>query len=276
MPGVALAVGAQAQYIDAKLTNAVDFGTLGALHGVPGAQPTAQDGFAKLSGDDWGFGYTAGLLLEPRPGTRIGAAYRSKISHQLEGDARLRLDGSGIGSALGAVAGTTGARAGLTTPEIVSLGAYHEIDAEWAVMAEATWTRWSRFRVLRIKFEGASQAEEVTENDWRDTWFFALGCTYRPREDWTIRTGVGYDQSPARNRTRTPRTPVNNGVLLSFGANYTLTSAFELALGYSHYFIDSARIDLRADAPGNAARGNLSGSSENNVDSLSLQVRWTF
>jgi long-chain fatty acid transport protein len=276
VPGVAFALGAQAQYIDAKLTNALDFGTLGALNRVSSADPAGQDGFAKLKGDDWGFGYTAGLLLEPWPGTRIGAAYRSSIRHELEGDARIRLDSAGVGATLGAAAGTTAAKAGLTTPEIVSFGAYHEIDSAWAVMADASWTRWSRLRVLRVEFDGASQADDMIEEDWRDTWFFALGCTYRPTRDWAIRSGVGYDQSPSRNRTRTPRTPINNGILLSFGADYALSPALELAFGYSHYFIESARIDLRADAPGNAARGNLRGSSENAVDTLSLQFRWAF
>ena len=276
MPGVSFSLGAQAQYIDVKLTNAIDFGTLGAVNQVPGADPAAQDGFAKLHGDAWGFGYTAGLLLEPWQGSRVGVAYRSSIDHKLKGDARVRLDSAGVGAALGAAAGTTAAKAGLETPEIISFGAYHEIDAQWAVMADASWTRWSRFRVLRVKFDGRSQADEVIEDDWRDTWFLGLGCTYRPTPEWTIRSGVGYDQSPSRNRTRTPRTPANNGILLSFAAGYTLNPAIELAFAYSHYFIDSARINLRADAAGNAARGNLSGSSENALDTLSLQLRWTF
>jgi long-chain fatty acid transport protein len=276
VPGFALAVGAQAQYIDAKLTNAIDFGTIGAFNDVAGAVPTAQDGFSEVSGAAWGFGYTAGLLLEPWPGTRIGAAYRSDISHDLEGDARVRLDSDGIGAALGAAAGTTAAKADLTTPEVVSFGLYHEIDSAWAVMAEANWTRWSRLRVLRMKFDGASQPNQVIEEDWRDTWFLALGCSYRPSQEWTFRSGVGYDQSPSRHRTRTPATPINNGILLSFGAGYAVSDALEFTFGYSHYFIDSARIDLRAEAPGNAARGNLSGSSENAVDTLSLQLRWKF
>ena len=92
MPGVSFSLGAQAQYIDVKLTNAIDFGTLGAVNRVPGAEPAAQDGFAKLHGDAWGFGYTAGLLLEPWPGNRVGVAYRSSIDHKLKGDARVRLD----------------------------------------------------------------------------------------------------------------------------------------------------------------------------------------
>jgi long-chain fatty acid transport protein len=274
--GFAFALGAQAQYIDAKLTNAIDFGTLGAFNDVAGAVPTAQDGFSQVSGAAWGFGYTAGLLLEPWRGTRIGAAYRSDVSHDLEGDARVRLDSAGIGAALGAAAGTTAVKAGLTTPEVVSFGLYHEIDSAWAVMAEANWTRWSRLRVLRMKFDGASQPNQVIEEDWRDTWFLALGCSYRPNQEWTFRSGVGYDQSPSRHRTRTPATPINNGILLSFGAGYTVSDTLEFTFGYSHYFIDSARIDLRAEAPGNAARGNLSGSSENAVDTLSLQLRWKF
>jgi long-chain fatty acid transport protein len=141
LPGLSLAIGLQAQYVDAKLTNAIDFGTLGALNGVPGAEPAAQDGFAKVSGDDWGFGYTAGILFEPWPGTRFGAAYRSQIHHQLKGDARVHLDNAGTGAALGATAGTTAAKASLTTPEIVSFGAYHELNSSWAVMADASWTR---------------------------------------------------------------------------------------------------------------------------------------
>lgn len=276
VPGLSLAVGLQAQYMDAKLSNAIDFGTLGALNGVPGAEPAAQDGFAKVSGDDWGFGYTAGILFEPWPGTRFGAAYRSQIHHQLKGDARVRLDNAGIGAALGATAGTTAAKASLTTPEIVSFGAYHELNSSWAVMADASWTRWSRLGTLRIKFDDPAQADNVTEEDWRDTWFFALGCSFRPNENWTVRSGIGYDQSPARNKTRTPRTPANDGILLSFGTSYRPTSALEFAFGYGHYFIESARINLHADAPGNAARGNLSGSSENAVDILSLQLRWAF
>jgi long-chain fatty acid transport protein len=203
VPGLSLAVGLQAQYMDAKLSNAIDFGTLGALNGVPGAEPAAQDGFAKVSGDDWGFGYTAGILFEPWPGTRFGAAYRSQIHHQLKGDARVRLDNAGIGAALGATAGTTAAKASLTTPEIVSFGAYHELNSSWAVMADASWTRWSRLGTLRIKFDDPAQADNVTEEDWRDTWFFAFGCTFRPNENWTVRSGIGYDQSPARNKTRT-------------------------------------------------------------------------
>jgi long-chain fatty acid transport protein len=243
---------------------------------TPGSLPTEQDGFGKLVGDDWGYGWTAGVLVEPRSGTRFGAAYRSAIHHDLDGDARFRLDASGIGAALGVPAGTTPAKAHLTLPEIASFGAAHDIDDAWSVMADVTWTRWSRFRMLRVAFDDGVLPDDVGEEDWRDTWFFALGCSYRPDEEWTIRSGIAYDQSPARNRTRTPRTPSNSGVMLAVGTSYQPLPALGFSVGYAHWFIESARIDLQDSAPGNAGRGNLSGSSRNAVDTLSLQVTFGF
>lgn len=272
--GVSLAVGLQAQRLDAKLTNAVDFGSIGAANGLPGAIPGAQDGHAKLVGDDWGYGWTMGLLAEPRAGTRFGIGYRSHIRHEVEGDARLRLDGAGIGAALGQSGGTTAANAKLTMPEMVSFGAYHQLDEDWAIMAEATWTRWSRYRTLRVDVEAG--ADEFSEQDWRDTWFLAGGTTFRVSDDWTLRGGIAWDQSPTRTSTRTPRTPANSGLMVATGATWQPMSSLSLTLAFSHFFIESARIDLKSDQPGNATRGDLSGSSRNAVDTIALQLNWGF
>lgn len=274
--GVSVAAGMQAQRIDAKLTNAVDFGSLGAANGVPGSVPGGQDGLGKLVGNDWGLGWTIGLLLEPRAGSRFGVGYRSQIHHEIEGDARLRLDEAGIGAALGQSAVTSAAKAKLTTPEVVTLGLHQQIDEDWAIMADATWTRWSRYRVLRVQLTDASLPDEITEEDWRDTWFFAGGTSVRLDEEWTLRCGIGWDQSPTRHSTRTPRTPANSGLLLAAGASWRPSPTINVAVALSHFIIESARIDLESGDTGNATRGDLSGSSRNAVDTLSVQVVWGF
>ncbi|MEQ1669345.1 MAG: outer membrane protein transport protein, partial [Hyphomicrobium sp.] len=69
-PGVIVGAGLQVEYIDAQLRQAF---------GSP-AGPTAA-----VKGDDWGFGFTAGILLTPADGTSIGLGYRSMIEHNLEG-----------------------------------------------------------------------------------------------------------------------------------------------------------------------------------------------
>ncbi len=91
-----MGVGFNAQYIKAKLSNAIDFGTLDAVGAfkalglAPAALkliPQQSDGFVKLEGDHWAFGYNAGLLHEFTQDTRIGAAYRSRMKYTIKGDA---------------------------------------------------------------------------------------------------------------------------------------------------------------------------------------------
>ncbi|MFQ5642716.1 MAG: OmpP1/FadL family transporter, partial [Thiogranum sp.] len=84
---LSVGVGVSLQYIDAKLTQNIDQGSLcvptqaqlQAL-GVPGADPAncaglvpqGSDGFAKVEGDNWAGGYNLGLLYEPTSSTRVG------------------------------------------------------------------------------------------------------------------------------------------------------------------------------------------------------------
>lgn len=73
MHGVSPAAGLQVQYIEARLTNAIDMGSIGASRGIPGSVPGAQDGRGKVSGNDVGYGFTLGALFEPWTGTRMAS-----------------------------------------------------------------------------------------------------------------------------------------------------------------------------------------------------------
>ena len=143
-------------------------------------------------------------------------------------------------------------------------------------MGEAAWTRWSRFRDLTIKFNNPAQPNNVTEEDWKDTWFFALGLTWRPDERWTVRGGAAFDQDPTRNRTRTPRLPTDDRYWLSLGVGYRPFDNLTFDFGYTHVFIKNASIDLTADQPGNLVRGNLSGKAEGSADVFGVQASWVF
>lgn len=184
-PWLSLGAGIQAQYIDATLSNAVDFGTIGRAAGISAAVPgsRSQDGFTEVQGDDWGYGYSLGALAEPIDGTRIGLSFRSRVEHGLKGDAAFDLGSSGVGTALAAAPGAfrdTGASADVTTPASLSIGVRQRVSPEWTVMGGLEWTEWSVFDELRIEFDNAAQSDSVTREDWKDTWFASLGATYRP------------------------------------------------------------------------------------------------
>jgi long-chain fatty acid transport protein len=81
---VSIGFGVSALYADGELTNMVDGGlkVWGETGGTVSA-PGANDGKIKLTADDWGYGFNAGLLLTPTQNTRIGLHYRSEIDLSL-------------------------------------------------------------------------------------------------------------------------------------------------------------------------------------------------
>lgn len=268
-----VAAGVFAQYFDARLTNAVDFGTLGQVRGVAGAAPGANDGRSELTADDWGVGFNLGLTATPLAGTRIGLAYRSRVDHGLRGDGDFTLDGAGVGAALQAATGAfsdTGIRADVTTPQIVSLGLSHDLTPELTALAELQWTGWSSFESLVIRFDNPAQANDVTEERWQDSWFAALGLSYRPTTDWTLRAGVAYDESPVPDDTRTPRIPDADRTWLSLGAGFDPASWLHLDASYAHLFMPAERIRLSANDRGSTFRGNLNARTDTSVHVFAL------
>jgi long-chain fatty acid transport protein len=281
-----LGFGFQAQYADAELSNALDFGTIGTVlpvasggSPVPGAVPgnPNQDGFFELEGDDWGYGWNAGLLIEPVPGTRFGIAFRSKIEHTFDGDAEFTVP-SPFDTAFEPTGlfQNTGAEADLTTPESWSVGAFHEITPRWAIMAEISRTRWSRFDDLVIEFDNPAQPDNITEEDWDDTWFYALGLTFSPAAAWDLRAGIAHDESPVPDATRTPRIPDEDRTWLSVGLQWRAKTNLALNAAYTHIWVEDSDLDRKASAPGNTFRGDLAGEYDNAIDIATIQLNWIF
>lgn len=276
---LAVGGGFQAQYVTGRLTNAIDFGTLGAAAGVPGAQPGQQDGLARLRGNDWSYGGNLGVLVEPRPGTRLGVAWRSGIQHRLEGRVNFRDDAAGVARIIQAQTGAfsnTDASLEVDTPQSVSFGVRQDLTPSLAVMAEAQWTDWSVFDQLTVQFDNPVQPDSETEEEWRDAWFFALGSTYKVDDAWTLRGGVAYDQSPVRTRYRTPRIPDSDRYWLSLGVGYQPTDWLGFDAAVTYIFLDDADVRLRAGDTGNQTRGSLDASYESSIVLVGLNARVRF
>jgi long-chain fatty acid transport protein len=274
-----IGAGVSAQYIDVTLSQAIDFGTLAFLSGIPGTSPStpAFDGFSKVKGDDWGYGFNLGLLYAIDPNTRLGFAYRSPISHTLKGH-----NGLTVPTHLTQYFRPSThprIRADNTLPETVSLSGYHQLNDHWAVMADATWTRWSRFDELRIQFEDGS--ESVQPQDWRNTWRYSLGLSYTYSPEWTLRAGIAYDRTPIPNvARRTPRIPDNSRTWIALGGSYQASPNLSFDFGYTHLFLSDPQMNDTEITTGNLAGlpiGNtLRGEYAAQIDIVSAQVQWSF
>lgn len=264
LPQLSLGAGLQIQKADAELSQAVDFGSIGASFGVPGLLPGNADGRATVAGDDTEVGFTVGLMFEPRQGTRIGASWRSAIIHELEGTVRY----DSVPAALRGAFPDSNGSAELALPDVVALGVYHELSPQWAVMADVAWTNWSLLSELAVDAEVGPDSE--VPYDWEDTWFFSLGAHYRPTDNWVLRAGIAYDQSPIPDERRTPRVPDEDRYWVSLGAGYKLNKSLMLDAAYTHIFVEDASIDLAGTTE------RLTGSYESAVDIFSVQVKYVF
>jgi len=275
-PNLSIGGGLRIMYAEGRMTNAVDFGTIdvASLAGAFGGTPTMDDGYADVKGDDIGFGFNFGMLYQVTPSTRVGAAYRSMVATDLEGD--VRFNNGAVGDAISGTFGNfvnTGIVTEVNFPESVSFGIHHDVNPQWSVMAEAAWTRWSRLQEIRVKFDNPLQPDEVINGEWEDSWFLALGATYRHSDKLTARFGVAFDQTPVPHDRRTPRVPDQDRTWLSVGMQYALGNGSSLDFGYTHLFLPDTSIDLTVADPANTVRGNLSGSFSVDADVFIIQFK---
>ena len=284
---VSVGAGFSAMHTHVNLTNALDFssvclglqqqgkvaaGTCSALGlGTP-ANP-ATDGFSKLEGDSWGFGYNVGILLQPRPDTRVGVSYRSRVLQNLKGTAYFQVPAAAVPVALASHAfSQTGGSASLDLPDSLSVSALHQITPAWAVMADVTWTNWSRFQQLVVRFDNPAQPPNITPEHWRDTMRYSLGATWSPvGRPYTLRTGIAWDETPVPSAAlRTPRIPDQNRFWLAFGGSYRLSNALSVDASYAHLFVNDTGINNAEINTGHV----LSGQFSSDVDIVGVQLVW--
>ncbi|NWF76782.1 MAG: outer membrane protein transport protein [Nitrospirae bacterium] len=280
-----LSVGAgfSAQYLKARLSKAIDFGTLDAIGafvplGIParalGLTPQSSDGFVSLEGDSWGMTYNLGLLFELSKKTRFGAAYRSRVEHTLRGDTDYKDVPAGLTPA--PIFKDGEAEATITLPDSFSISAFHQFNSQWMIMADFTWTNWSLFDELVVNPDNPYQDNDVTVENWQDNYRYSVGVTYLPIRDLAIRAGTAYDTSAVKSKQyRTPRIPDSDRIWAALGVGYKLSKMFGFDIGYAHLFVNDPEID-KDPVDEDMLRGGLKGSYEAHVDIVSIQLNLMF
>ncbi len=225
-----------------------------------------------MEGDDYAAGYTLGVTVTPRKDIRLGLSYRSKISHELKGDLNVTgLPQMTLGTVpTGAMNGQSDIKAKVTTPETITLAGAYDL-ADFTFSGTARYTRWSRFKTLDIYNTLTNEIVSSTNEKWKNTWYFGGGVDYRLNQAWTVRAGLGYDQTTIRApEYRTPRVPDGRRVLTSLGASWQM-DRWQIDAGYMHIFMH-----------GGEATGGTKGSVPyrikytNDADLFSLGVQYKF
>jgi long-chain fatty acid transport protein len=256
-----------------------------------GFVPGGRDGVTEITGDDWAVGFTVGALFEYRkPGEdngflqegRIGASYRGKMDHTLEGDADFRrvplitAPGAPVQfpspTAFQDIFFAQGVTAALDIPDILHASIYQRFAKQFAVMGDVTWTHWSRLQQVPIVFDNPGTPTNVLTINYDDAMRYAVGFEWYACKNLTLRTGFAYDETPIQSPDfRTPRIPDNNRYWLSFGAKYSPRDWLDLDVGYAHLFVDEPFSNF-TDTQGH----QLIGTYDAHVDivSASITIKW--
>ncbi|OAI42512.1 hypothetical protein AYO41_04170 [Verrucomicrobia bacterium SCGC AG-212-E04] len=142
LDNLSIGAGFNASYTQVALSNAIDFGLIGAsvvgglppalapvtpiivagLGGAAGVSPQNRDGFARFYGDSWSYGWNVGLMYEPLKGTRLGLSFRSNLKNDIGGYARYTNVPNYLG-VITSVAAVSPAAAVAITPTFTGLAA---------------------------------------------------------------------------------------------------------------------------------------------------------
>lgn len=253
---LSLGAGLPVQYIKARLRNSTF---------TP--YPGAGDIKTALEGDTLDIGYQLGALYEFTPETRLGVGYRSEVKHKLKGDIEFSNNLMG-----GLPNQDISAR--LTTPDTLSVGLYHDINDKWSVMAEYQRTFWSTFNELHIV--GDKGVDSITEENWNDTNFYAIGLSYKYDDQWKFRLGVALDDGAVDTEYRTPRIPDADRVWYSGGIQYNYDEHWTLNAAYTYIRAESGRVRLDGSHTGDAARGTLDALYKNDIHMFGLSLNYNF
>ncbi len=255
----ALGAGMPIQYIRATLRN----GVIAGQNPMTGALIEDK---STVHGDTIDVGYQLGALYEPWKGTRFGIGYRSEIKHKIKGD--IEFDGP-----LSFMNQDLSCR--LNAPASLTIGAYHDINQDWAVMAEYSRVYWSSFDHL-VLYGAENGKLSHTEEKWKDTDFYALGISKQLDAQWKLRLGVAFEKSAVGDEYRTPRIPDSNRYWYSAGLEYKYNDKLTFNVGYTHIIADSSKVSLRGDHIGDASRGAINVKYNNKINIIAGSITYNF
>jgi long-chain fatty acid transport protein len=237
-----------------------------------------------------GYGYHLGVMYEPVAATRIGLSYNSQVTEHIRGNSRfvgpIANDALGIPLGEPATIYSGEANAHVTLPAYTTLSGFQKINSRWGVMGTVVYTQWSAIQTLTLQDIAAvtispaflpTPSTNTTVNlptHWNNTWNVALGSEFYATDKITLRSGIGYDETPVKDAYRDVRIPDKNRFAIAFGGHIQATKTLGVDLGYTHLFmLGDAKINPPAEVTG-AQVTTTSGKVNGSADIFGAQLTW--
>jgi long-chain fatty acid transport protein len=203
---------------------------------IPGAGTfTSPETTFKAQGDGFGLGGNAGVTFNLTDKQKVAVTYRSPFSINYDGD--LRFENTPLGATQSSDFDTK-----VRFPTIISVGYGIQVTDTVRLEADVEWLEFSRFNNLAIDAGGnngnfgADDSRRNLRQNWDDTFTAGIAGDWRFADNWTVRGGYQYYETPVPDETFSPTIPDSNQHAITAGLNFNNGHhSAELAYGWIIY-----------------------------------------
>ena len=172
----------------------------------------------ELDGDSWGWGLNAAIHYKPTDWMQAGVTYRSRVSQNIEGTAKVNPP---VPAALLTNRNATG---DVSLPDMIFAGVNFNVRPDLTLGGGLYWTRWETYKNLQINFDqpfGPTGARTTsTPKNWDNVYRWMIGMEWKVTPNWDLRLGYAYDQAPEPDETVDYLLPDADRNMFSIGAGY--------------------------------------------------------
>ncbi|MES1240352.1 MAG: outer membrane protein transport protein [Acidobacteriota bacterium] len=284
-PSFGLGLGAIARFSDVELAR-----SLGANN--PFTQSVSDVGRLTLESDfATGYGFNAGILHKVNNSFSWGLSYRSGITVDYEGEARVAQVSTGNAQFDAAVRAQIPfgkdlpVETSIDFPDQASLGLAFSITPTLLVETDVNWTGWSSFKEVKIDFTGGTLGgsgnalpDATIREDWDDSNNYRIGLRWSASPTTQWRFGYVFDESPQPEEAVSPLLPDadRNGFTIGYGHNPAPGQGglgFDIALMYLP-FDERTRDQSFPTTAGEAPEPTFFGTYNTTAYLLGVTINW--
>lgn len=191
---------------------------------------------------NWGWG--ASVMFTPTEELKVGFNYRSEIMMDAEGGEATfsNLPNSPL---VPSENGVVPFNASLPLPAEWSLGISYEFSEKFMATVQVDRTLWEVYESLDISFPETGIPDAINPRNYQNSTVYRVGAQYKASEQWTIRAGYYFDESPVQSGFFAPETPRNDGQGFTGGFSFEVNDNF--AIDASFLYLRFSEIDESYD-----------------------------
>jgi long-chain fatty acid transport protein len=192
-----------------------------------------------------------------------GLSYRSRVEIKVRGNASV------AGTALADSASTF-----ITLPDLLSWGVSYKLTDKLTLNADLGYTWWSTYDEIIVTSPTAA-LNKTYDKQWKDVWNVRIGAQFKVTDNWKIRAGYQFDQTPVPDHYFETRVPDSNRHGISIGTGYSIGN-LSIDVAYLYLIFETRNIGDSGADDATFVKNTLRGTYNTNAQVFGVSLAYKF